>query len=180
MENQTPIADRKVTSLASYFEPVRKSITVSCSPERAFSIFTDGFSRWWPLPTHSLSQARAISCGIDPSVGGQVYEVRDDGERIAWGWVLEWEPPRRFVMAWHPGSTPEQAQEVELRFTPVPDGTKVDLEHRKWEKLGEGASAAREGYNAGWETVFVVVFARACAEQNRRRHGGTEANGNVG
>ena len=87
-----------------------------------------------------------------------VYEVRDDGERIAWGWVLEWEPPRRFVMAWHPGSTAEQAQEVELRFTPVPDGTKVDLEHRKWEKLGEGASAAREGYNAGWETVFVVTI----------------------
>jgi hypothetical protein len=58
-----------------------------------------------------------------------------------------------------------------LRFTPVTDGTKpvtdgtkVDLEHRKWEKLGEGASAAREGYNAGWETVFVEFFARACAE----------------
>ena len=165
MENQTTSADRKVTSFASYFEPVRKSITVGCSPERAFSVFTAGFSRWWPLATHSLSQSRAIGCGIDPAVGGEVYEVRDDGERIAWGWVIEWEPPRRFVMAWHPGSTPEQAQEVELRFTPVGEGTKVDLEHRKWEKLGESASVAREGYNAGWETVFVQLFARACAEQ---------------
>ena len=164
MENQTTSADRTVASFASFFEPVRKSITVGCSPERAFSLFTDGFTRWWPLATHSLSQARAIGCGIDPAVGGEVYEIRDDGERIAWGWVLEWEPPRRFVMAWHPGATPEQAQEVELRFTGVVEGTRVDLEHRKWEKLGESASVAREGYNAGWETVFVQLFARACAE----------------
>lgn len=164
MENQTTSADRKVASFASFFEPVRKSITVGCSPERAFSLFTDGFTRWWPLATHSLSQARAIGCGIDPAVGGEVYEIRDDGERIAWGWVLEWEPPRRFVMAWHPGATPEQAQEVELRFTGVVEGTRVELEHRKWEKLGESASVAREGYNAGWETVFVQLFARACAE----------------
>ena len=168
MENQTPSADHKVTSFAAYFEPVRKSITVRCAPERAFSIFTTGMSRWWPLATHSLSESRAIGCGIDPSVGGEVYELRDDGERIAWGWVLEWEPPDRFVMAWHPGGTPEQAQEVELRFTAVPDGTKVDLEHRRWEKLGESASAAREGYNAGWESVFVVLYAQACAGQENR------------
>lgn len=38
MENQTPSADRKVTSFAAYFEPVRKSITVRCAPERAFSM----------------------------------------------------------------------------------------------------------------------------------------------
>ena len=126
MENQTTSADRKVASFASFFEPVRKSITVGCSPERAFSLFTDGFTRWWPLATHSLSQARAIGCGIDPAVGGEVYEIRDDGERIAWGWVLEWEPPRRFVMAWHPGATPEQAQEVELRFTGVVEGSSAN------------------------------------------------------
>jgi hypothetical protein len=71
-------------------------------------------------------------------------------------------------MAWHPGATPEQAQEVELRFTPVAEGTKVDLEHRKWEKLGESASVAREGYNAGLETVFVQLFARACAGQENQ------------
>jgi len=164
MENPTTSDDRKVARFASYFEPVRKSITVRCTPERAFSVFTTGLARWWPLATHSLSQARATGCGIDPLVGGQVYEVGDDGERISWGWVLEWEPPRRFVLAWHPGGTPEQAQEVELRFTAVPDGTKVDLEHRQWEKLGELAAAAREGYNAGWESVFVVLYARACAE----------------
>jgi uncharacterized protein YndB with AHSA1/START domain len=164
MDNQTTSADRMVVNFASYFEPVRKSIRVRCTPERAFSVFTTDLARWWPLTTHSLSQARATGCGIDPLVGGQVYEVCDE-ERISWGWVLEWEPPQRFVLAWHPGGTREQAQEVEVRFTAVSDGTKVDLEHRQWEKLGERASAAREGYNAGWESVFVVLYARACAEQ---------------
>ncbi len=88
-----------------------------------------------------------------------------------------------------PGLMLEQAQEVESA-TPVPDGTKVDFEHRKWEKLGEGASAAGvEERQLGWETVFVVVLRApagpACERLTRRgredtgtsfkrRHGVTE------
>jgi uncharacterized protein YndB with AHSA1/START domain len=147
-----------------FFEPVRKTITVACPPDHAFAVFTAGLSRWWPLATHSLSQDRATSCGIDPHVGGDVYELRDDGSRISWGKVRVWEPPTRLVMSWHPGHLEEQAQEVELRFTASQAGTRVDLEHRGWAALGEGAAQARDGYNNGWETVFVELFAAACVE----------------
>ena len=151
-----------VESIAPYREPVRKSVTVRCTPARAFSVFTEGMSAWWPLPSHSLSAGRAAGCGIEPRVGGNVYEVRDDGERTSWGWVVAWEPPSRLVLKWHPGHERSQAQEVEIRFTPVGGGTRVDLEHRGWEALGAGAADARDGYNQGWG-VFVELFARACA-----------------
>jgi hypothetical protein len=70
-----------------------------------------------------------------------------------------WEPPRRPVMSWHRGDAEHRAQEVEVRFSKAPDGTRVDLEPRGWEALGAGAADAREGYNNGWETVFVTLFA---------------------
>ena len=40
---------------------VRKTIRVPCSVERAFALFTDRITTWWPLETHSLGEARAVS-----------------------------------------------------------------------------------------------------------------------
>jgi uncharacterized protein YndB with AHSA1/START domain len=75
--------------------------------------------------------------------------------------VLSWEPPRRFVLSWHPGREPETAQEVEVRFVAVPTGTRVELEHRGWQALGEAAAATRERYAGGWEHVG-EAFVNAC------------------
>lgn len=135
-------------------EPVRKSVTVTLAGPQAFELFTAGLTRWWPLATHSLGQSRASACLLEPGVGGLVYETRDDDQRSPWGRVLVWEPPRRLVMTWHPGLPAEAAQEVELRFTPVAGGTRLELEHRGWEKLGEDAASVRADYERGWEPVL--------------------------
>jgi uncharacterized protein YndB with AHSA1/START domain len=139
-----------------------QSVTLACSPERAFEVFTDRMASWWPLDRYSISQERARECAIDPRAGAEVYETRDDGERFPWGRVLVWEPPRRLVMSWHPGREPETAQEVEIRFRRTPEGTLVELEHRDWAKLGQAAAESREGYDGGWAYVFAERFVEAC------------------
>lgn len=151
-----------VESFGRYFEPVRKSISVRCSPEQAFELFTTRFSTWWPLKSHSIAQEDAVACGIEPGVGGEVYEIASDGTRCRWGHVLAWDPPRRLTLYWHPGMDAQAGQEVELTFTGTDSGTRVDLEHRNWARLGEQAEAARNGYDQGWESVFVKAFAAAC------------------
>jgi uncharacterized protein YndB with AHSA1/START domain len=143
--------------------PVRKSVVVRRTPEEAFAIFTERMASWWPLATHSLFEAEAGTCGIEPRVGGKIYETSRSGERTEWGTILTWEPPRRFVTTWHPGQDPENPTEVEVRFTAVPEGTRVDLEHRNWEKLGEKAAMARNGYDQGWVEVFERRFVEGCA-----------------
>lgn len=152
-----------VEPIAPYLEPLRKSVRVARPPAEVFSIFTAGIGRWWPLASHSLSRSRAVSCGIEPRVGGDVYELRDDGERYVWGSVLVWEPPARLVLRWHPGREPETAQEVELRFRAEGGGTVVELEHRGWASLGDKAREVREGYDQGWEVVLVQRFAAGAA-----------------
>jgi uncharacterized protein YndB with AHSA1/START domain len=143
--------------------PVRKSVTVARTGDEAFDIFTRGIARWWPMRPHSVSQERATSCALEPRVGGRVYETRDDGATFEWGRVTAWDPPHRLVLAWYPGREPSTAQEVEITFTAVPGGTRVDLVHRGWEAAGAGARDLREGYDRGWELVFVLAFAKGCA-----------------
>lgn len=152
----------EIRSAEEQLAPVRKSIVVRRTPEEAFEIFTGRIGTWWPLAKFSIHQADAVTCAIEPRVGGKVEEVSKNGERATWGTVRAWEPAKRFVMSWHPGSDPETPTEVEVRFTEVPEGTRVELEHRDWIKLGARAEQTRGGYDQGWVEVFERRYAEAC------------------
>ena len=87
-------------------------------------------------------------------VGGRVYERQAGGETSEWGRVLTWDPPNGVVFTWYPGRDPEGGQEVDVRFTAVDDGTRVDLVHRGWETLGDRAQEVRDNYDSGWGPVL--------------------------
>ena len=152
-----------VESITPYLEPVRKSVTVKRTAEEAFQIFTARIASWWPTAKYSVGQERTRDVVIEPGTGGRVYETLDDGETFDWGKVLAWEPPARFVMTWHPGRDPDVAQEVEVRFTAVEEGTRVDLEHRNWQGLGSEAAVVRGRYAGGWEEVLGIRYVAACS-----------------
>jgi len=123
--------------------PVLRAALVSCDVEEAFSAFTDRIGAWWPLPTHGVFGERAGGVAFDE---GRLVERSVDGDEAVWGEVLVWEPPRRLVVTWHPGRGADDASEVEVRFIPDGDGTRVELEHRGWERFGEDAVRRRRGY----------------------------------
>jgi hypothetical protein len=152
-----------VESIQPYLEPIRKSVTVRRTPAEAFEIFTAKMASWWPLAGYSIHLTESATCGIEPRVGGHVFEVSQHGERCVWGTVLAWDPPRRFSMTWHPGREPDTAQEVEVSFTAVSDGTRVDLEHRGWNERGAAGGESRERYDRGWRVVLEELYAKACA-----------------
>lgn len=139
--------------------PVEKTILVHCELQRAFDAFTAEFDRWWPKQTHSVGKAK--SCGIEPALGGVAFEIAEDGRRHVWGRVTAWNPPHGFTMTWHPGRDEIPGHEVELRFTPERDGTRVTLIHRGWEKLArEKQQSQRDSYDKGWGSVFGETFKR--------------------
>lgn len=141
----------------SVIPPVRRQITVPWAVDAAFRRFTAELESWWPLRSHSVGQANAARCGIDPRVGGQIYEESRDGIRTEWGVVTVWDPPRRVGFTWHPGEPSEMAQHVEVSFTPDGPGTKLELVHSGWERLGEKLGRGRSrGYGLGWRQVLNV------------------------
>jgi hypothetical protein len=127
--------------------PVRKSVIVPLVPSDAFSLFLRRLPEWWPLSTRSVSLENAASCHVEPRVGGRLYERTRDGEQHTWGRFVLFDDGTRAVFTWHPGHSEEQATEVEVRFIPVGASTRVDVEHRDWERLGERASFIRASWH---------------------------------
>ena len=91
---------------------------------------------------------------FERSVGGEVYEVSTGGEKGHWATVLEWSPPSRLVLAWNILRADDVPTEVEVRFQPEGDGTRVELEHRGWERVAESAAEKRDNYDSGWDFVL--------------------------
>ena len=138
---------------ALVIEVVRKTVTVDCAVEEAFRVFTTDALSWWPVESHSIHQA-VSEIVFEPRTGGEVYEVAESGERGHWATVLEWDPPRRLVLAWNILHREDEPTEVEVRFSPEAYGTRVDLEHRGWERLAQDGPAKRGSYDTGWGFVL--------------------------
>ena len=135
-------------------EPVRKQIVVPLSQPDAFRLFTDEIGSWWPLETHSVAGDDAVGCEFEPYPGGRIYERASNGSIHTWGTVEAWDAPNLIAMSWHPGRTPQMAQRLEVTFVPVEEGTRLDLVHTGWERLGESATAERGRYHTGWDMVL--------------------------
>ncbi len=140
---------------------LRKSVTVSVTPERAFEIFTAGVATWWPLRTHSVGEELAETVVIEPREGGRFYERTRGGDEHEWGVVTAWGPPALFACTWHPGYAPEEAQDLEVRFVPDGTGTRVELVHTGWERRGDAGGTMMERYDSGWDYVVGELYAGA-------------------
>ncbi len=123
--------------------PILRSVTVSVDQHRAFSVFTDELGAWWPTQSHGIF---GPACGRVAFEHGLLIERATDGEQVVWGEVLAWEPPHRLCFTWHPGRAADDASEVEVRFVDTGSATRVEIEHRGWERFGAQATARRRGY----------------------------------
>lgn len=149
-------------------EPIRRSLRVASPPQRAFHVFSQEMTAWWPLTTHSRAAegefgeaVKAERVVLEPRPGGRFYEITSDGQEASWGEVLVYDPPRRLVLAWKPNPSDKPPTEVEVVFTADGDGTLVDFEHRGWERLGDIGPKAHAGYTSGWRFILDERYAAA-------------------
>jgi uncharacterized protein YndB with AHSA1/START domain len=112
---------------------------VAVSPGDAFTVFTREIDRWWKRgPRHR--QSLEVD-GVLRFEGGRLVELSADGTRRLFevGRVLVWEPGARLVFEWRARTfAPDEVTEVEIRFEPMNEGTRVTLEHRGWDAIPAG------------------------------------------
>jgi uncharacterized protein YndB with AHSA1/START domain len=136
-------------------EPVVVAVEVRRGVEEAFGVFTGEIASWWPVADHSVAADKVEAVVLEGRVGGRLYERWRDGGESDWGRVVVWEPPSRLVLSWSPSPERSATTEVEVRFTALePDHTRVELEHRGWERLGDLAAEIRDNYRDGWPRVL--------------------------
>ncbi|MFC5260616.1 SRPBCC domain-containing protein [Kribbella qitaiheensis] len=143
-------------------EPLVVEFEVAAPVTHAFDVWTGRCAAWWP-PSHTVS-GNPDAITFEPRPGGRIFETSPAGDEHLWGEILDWEPPGRLRFRWHLFFDPSEATEVELTFTPHPDGTVVRLEQTGWDKLGEpAASTRRERTGHAWSAI-TARFATAARD----------------
>jgi uncharacterized protein YndB with AHSA1/START domain len=144
-------------------EPLRLTFEVARPASHAFAVWTGDIGRWWPAD-HTTTGEDDLTVALEPKVGGRIYERTRDGREFDWGEILVWEPPHRFAYTWHLRRTREDATEVEIRFVPTaPDATRVEIEHRGWQRLGAEGPTWRDRNRGGWDTLLPHYLAAVAA-----------------
>lgn len=136
---------------------VRTSLEVTAPPERAYAVFTEGIDRWWTR-AHHVQSGELKQIGLDPRVGGRMWEENVAGDVCAWGRVLTWDPPREFAFSWLIGpdwgipAVDAAGSRVTVTFTPTAAGTLVQLVHDRLDVHGPGWESVRDGVGSegGW------------------------------
>jgi hypothetical protein len=149
--------------------PIRMTLDVECSAEHAFAVWTSEIGTWWPRD-HTVS-GRAEDIVLEYGVGGRIYERTPDGVEHDWGRVTVWEPPRQLAYLWHLGRDPEDATEVEITFHDKgSEATRVEIEHRGWERIGATADELRNQNRAGWDALIPRFLAALTQPDSTKGH----------
>jgi uncharacterized protein YndB with AHSA1/START domain len=143
-------------------EPLRMSFDVDCALDHAFDVWTRQLGRWWPTD-HTVSADPAAEVELEGHVGGLIVERTPSGAVHEWGEVTLWEPPRRLGYLWYLRRDRADATEVEITFVARDGGTRVEIEHRGWERLGAAGADWRQANTNGWHGLlphFIAATAR--------------------
>ena len=130
------------------------SFEVSCPVDHAFDVWTSKIARWWPAD-HSVSGENGLQVVLEGRPGGRIFERTATGTEHEWGEVVVWDPPSRLAYLWHLRRDRADATEVEIRFIDQGDSTtRVEIEHRGWERLGAQGQSWCDANKDGWSTLL--------------------------
>jgi hypothetical protein len=146
---------------------VTVTTVVAVDPVTAFTIFTSEIGAWWKPKVPGLF--RPGPSGTLKFDSGRLVEIDTQGELFEIGRVLVWEPARRLVVEWRQdGFAPGDLTEVEVRFEPVPAGTRVTVEHRGWNTLSADHPARHGATGNAFASMIGLRWADALTALRQR------------
>jgi uncharacterized protein YndB with AHSA1/START domain len=158
-------------------DSVTVTTLVAVDPLTAFEVFTRDIDLWWKRsPRHRFAPGGEGILRFEGGPHGRLVEAWGPTEHEAFevGRVMAWEPGKRLAFEFRlPSFGPTDKTEVEVRFEPEGEKTRVSLEHRGWDRLPAG-HPARHGLEGGAFATLVglywgdlLVAARAHLEARR-------------
>jgi hypothetical protein len=138
--------------------PVERSVLLACPPERAFVLFTEHASAWWPPDRRHLGDPASV---IRIEAAGRFFERATDGREVELGRVRAFEAPRRLLLDFYVATGPEHPTEVEVLFASEGEGTRVTVEHRATAASAALFPARAPAYSRSWALLLEGLTA-AC------------------
>jgi uncharacterized protein YndB with AHSA1/START domain len=140
------------TQTSQTVEPITREVVVDCDPQRAFDLFTDDMTSWWPAE-HHIGTTPIAEVVVEPHAGGRWYTRHQDGTETNTGFVVRYDRPHRLSVTWQIGADwayhPDLVTTIDVRFTEEEPGrTRVALEHRDLQNFGEHAEQMKNVFEA--------------------------------
>jgi uncharacterized protein YndB with AHSA1/START domain len=137
---------------------IRKRILLACGPERAFALFTEHAGQWWPAGRRHTQDAASV---IRIEAAGRFFERAGDGTEVELGRVRAFEPARRLLFDWYPGTGRANPTQVEVLFEAVDGGTSVVVLHGPGEAGPEAFARSAPVYDRSWDLVLAAAAVQA-------------------
>jgi uncharacterized protein YndB with AHSA1/START domain len=113
----------------------------------------------WSFLTDADRLAEWFHRGAGEMVKGGEYalltnSLGKEGEKLCWGKVVEFDPPKRLVHTFTHGHLKGAETTCSWTLDEMEGGTVLTLVHEGWEKVGEGAFAMAGNHDVGWDDHF--------------------------
>lgn len=131
-----------------------KSITLLCSPPRAFELFTQHASDWWPPERRHTNDASSTIAMLET---GRFFERAGDGREVELGRVLAWRVGEELVLDWFPGTDADHPTRVVVSFVPDGETTRITIEHGPTPASDELYPSRAPRYAASWDLVLAAL-----------------------
>lgn len=151
---------------------VMVAIRVRASPARAFEVFTREINAWWrPSGLFQLTVRGDGRLCFEGEKGGRLITTLDNGRVFEIGRIQRWAPGEGLSFSWRPPSFREdQSTEVDVRFEPIGDETRVTVEHRGWAEIPR-EHVSRHGFPDHATLARAADWWRGCLEGLRMHVG---------
>lgn len=152
---------------------IKRTVAIPLSFQEAYDKFVHEFNFWWPK-AYTWSQDQLQSISIDARQNGLCTEIGPHGFRCDWGRVVSIKAAEKITFTWQisprrePVPDPAQASIVEVQFQAKADRqTLMHLEHRDFEKHGEGAENYQQAMDSdsGWDYIL-DLYLNYCEKQS--------------
>jgi uncharacterized protein YndB with AHSA1/START domain len=134
---------------------IRRSVLLRCAPDRAFALFTEQASAWWPASRRHTGDPGSE---IRMLASGRFWERGSDGKEVDLGRVRTWEPPHRLVLDFYVGTDAEHPTLVEVSFAAEGGtATRVTVEHRPTPLSEELWQQRAPTFDRSWELLLEAL-----------------------
>jgi hypothetical protein len=139
---------------------IEKSVVLPCSVERAFALFTQQITAWWPPERRHSGDPESTMTLL---ATGRFFERARDGREIELGKVRAWEPPSRLLLDFYPGTGADHPTEVEVRFDAADEAaaTRVTILHRATPASAKLFEATAPRFVGSWDVVLAGLESAA-------------------
>ena len=139
---------------------IEKSVLLACPPERAFLLFTEHASSWWPEDRRHTPDPRSE---IRMVAEGRFWERSREGHEVELGRVRVWEAPQRLVLDFFVGTDAEHPTEVTVSFAGEEGGTRVLVRHGPKPESAELFAKRAPAYERSWGLLLPSLARFAAA-----------------